>query len=86
MGVPGGSLIKNLPANEEDASSILGWGRSPGEGKGNPLQYFCLGKSHGQKSLEGYSPWGHKESDMTESLSQQMARIHMLATISIFIR
>ena len=43
MGVPGGSLIKNLPANEEDASSILGWGRSPGEGKGNPLQYFCLG-------------------------------------------
>ena len=43
MGFPGDSLIKNLPANAEDAGSILGWGRYPGEGKGNPLQYSCLG-------------------------------------------
>ena len=43
---PGGSVIKNLPANEGDATDqglISGSGRSPGEGKGNPLQYFCLG-------------------------------------------
>ena len=35
----------------------------PGGGNGNPLQYFLPGKSHGQRSLEGYRPWGHKESD-----------------------
>ena len=38
-----GSVVKNLPANARDADSILGWGRSPGEGNGNPLQYSCLG-------------------------------------------
>ena len=29
-------------------------------------QYSCLGKSHGQSNLVGYSPWGHKELDTTE--------------------
>ena len=38
----GGSVVKNLPADAEDASSIPGSGRSPGEGNGNPLQYSCL--------------------------------------------
>ena len=42
--------------------------RSPGEGNGNPLQPSCLEKSHGQKSLAGYSPWGHEESDATETI------------------
>ena len=32
-------------------------------------QYSFLENPHGQRSLEGYSPWGHKESDMTEQLS-----------------
>ena len=49
-----------------DASSIPGSGRSPGGGHGNPFQYSCLDNSHGQRSLAGYSPQGHKESDMTE--------------------
>ena len=39
---PGGSAVKNLPANAGDASSIPGSGRSPGEENGNPLQYSCL--------------------------------------------
>ena len=39
----GGSVVKNLPADAEDASSIPGSGRSPGEGNGNPLYYSCLG-------------------------------------------
>ena len=43
-----------------DRDLIPGWGRSPGEGNGNPLQYSCLVKSHGERSLVGYSPWGHK--------------------------
>ena len=39
-------------------------------GNGNPLQYSCLEKSHGQRSQAGYSPWGCKESDMTKQLSK----------------
>ena len=35
-------MVKNLPANAGDLGSIPGWGRSPGEGHGNPLQYSCL--------------------------------------------
>ena len=44
-GFPGGSVVKNLPANagdSGDASSIPGSGRCPGGGNGNPLQYSCL--------------------------------------------
>ena len=69
QGLPGGSVVKNLPACEGDTGdmgSIPGWGRSPGEGNDNPLQYACLEKSYGWRSLVGYSPWGHKESDMME--------------------
>ena len=35
---------------------------------GTPLQYFCLEKSHGRRSLVGCSPWGREESDTTERL------------------
>ena len=53
-------MVKNSPANAGDASLIPGSGRAPGEGNGNPLQYFLLGKSHGQRSLEDYSPCSYK--------------------------
>ena len=43
MGFPGGSVVKNLPANAGVTGSIPGSGRSHGEGNGNPLQYSCLG-------------------------------------------
>ena len=118
---PGGSVVKNLPANAGgvgDPGSIPGLGRSPGGGNGNLLQYSCLenpmdrgawqatvhgvpksqtllsdwaythtkshyksirskrilfeqapGVSDGQGSLVCCSPWGHKESDMTEHLN-----------------
>ena len=42
-GFPGGSMVKNLPANPGDMGSVLGSGRSPGEGNGNPLHNSCLG-------------------------------------------
>ena len=48
---------------------IPGLGRSPGGIKGNPFQYSCLKTSHGQRSLEGYSPPGRKDLDTTEQLS-----------------
>ena len=57
--------VKNLPAMWES------WVRSPGqedpleEGL-QPAPVFLPGKSHGQRSLGGYSPWGCKELDMTE--------------------
>ena len=41
--LPSGSVVKNPPANAGDAGSILGSGRSPGGGDGNPLQHSCLG-------------------------------------------
>ena len=59
-------MMKESACNAEDLGSIHELGRSPGEGHGNPLQYSCLENPHGQKSLVGYPPWGHKESDMTE--------------------
>ena len=55
--------------NVGDLGSIPMLGRSPGGAHGNPLRYSCLENPHGQRSLVGYSPWGHKESGMTEQLS-----------------
>ena len=65
----GGSVVKNPSANAGDLGSIPGSGRSPGEGTGNPFQYSCFGGSHGQRNVVGYSPWGPKESDTTEQLT-----------------
>ena len=61
--------MKNLTASAgdiRDMGSIPESGRSPGGGRGNPLQYSCLENPHGQRGLMGYSPWGHKELDTTE--------------------
>ena len=63
---PGSSVGKESACNAGDPGLIPGSGRSPGEGKGYPLQYSGLENPHGQRSLAGYSPWGHKELDMTE--------------------
>ena len=60
-GFQDGSVVKNPSANEGDVGSILGLGRSPGKGNGNPLQYCCLeNPMDGERNLEGYSPWDHK--------------------------
>ena len=56
------SAGKESACNAEDLGLIPGLGRSPGGGKGYPLQYSGLENSM-------YCPWGHKESDTTESLS-----------------
>ena len=55
---------KESACSAEDSDSVPGSGRSPGEGNGNALQYSCLGKSHGQRSLAGYSPRDPVELDM----------------------
>ena len=67
MGFPGVSVVKNLPANAGDMGSIPGSGKSPEEGNGNPLQYSCQGNPMDRGVWWAiYSPWGHKESDITE--------------------
>ena len=43
LGFPGGSVLKNLPANAGDADSIARLGKSARKGNGSPLQYSCLG-------------------------------------------
>ena len=47
-GFPGGSVVKNPPANTGKAGLIPGLGRSTGEGNGNPLQCSCLGNPMGR--------------------------------------
>ena len=42
MGFPGGSVVRNPPASAGDLGLIPGWGKPPGEGNDNPLQYSCL--------------------------------------------
>ena len=66
MGFPGGSDKKEFACNAGDTGLIPGLGRDPKEGNGNPLQYSYLENPQVQRILAGYSPWGHKESDMTE--------------------
>jgi len=63
-----GSEVKASAYSVGDLGSIPGSGRSPGEGNGNPTPVFLPGESHGRRSLVGYSPRGHKESDTTERL------------------
>ena len=74
LGFPGGSEVKASASNVGDPSLIPGSGRSPGEGNGNPLQCSCLENPMDGESLVGYSPRGHKESDMTE-------RFHLMVNL-----
>ena len=75
---PGVSDSKASVYNAGDLGSIPGSGRFPGEGNGNPLQYYCLENPHGQRSLVGYSPWNRKESDTTEQLSTHRETVNCL--------
>ena len=62
-------MVKNPPANAGDMGSIL-VGKTPWRRKWQSTPVFLPGKSHGQRSLKGYSLWGHKELDMTEQHTQ----------------
>ena len=61
--------VKNLPSMQETLET---WVRMPRSGRfpwsraWQPTPVFLPGESYGQRSLEGYSPWGGKESDKTE--------------------
>ena len=60
-------MVKCLSAMQE--TQVQSWvGKMPWRMKWQPTAVLLPGKSHGQRSLVGYSPWGHKESDMTDRL------------------
>ena len=65
-GFPGGSVVKNPPANARDKGLIPGLGRSPGKGNGHQLQYSSLGnpmdRGSGKATVHGVA----KDSDMNE--------------------
>ena len=65
MYFPGGSVVKNPPADGGDSGSIPGLGRFPGEGNGNPLQYSCLGNPMGRGAWQA-TVYGVPESNTTE--------------------
>ena len=72
--------VKKLPAMQENRFRSLGW-EDPWRRKRQPTPVFLLGEFHGQRSLEDYSPWGHKKSDTTERLTQQQQKIKLQQTL-----
>ena len=70
IGSPWWLSSKESPANAGDVSSIPGLGRSSGEGNGKP------GKSPGQRSLAGYSPWGCERVRHDWATKQQQQQQH----------
>ena len=66
QGFPAGAVVENPPANAGDVGSIPGWGRSPGGGNGNPLQYSCLEKFMERGAWRAIVHGVAKESDTTE--------------------
>ena len=77
------SFGKESACNAEDPGSIPGSARSPGEENDNPTPVFLPGEFHGQRSLESYSSWGHKEatagfSKFAGILSAALSQHHLL--------
>ena len=64
-----GSDGKESAHSVQDSCSILGLGRPPWRREWPPTPVFFPGEFLGQRSLAGYSPWGHRESDPTEQLT-----------------
>ena len=74
-------VVKNLPAMRETWVRSLGWEDSLEKCKTTPV--FWPGEFHGQRSLVGYSPWGYKESNMTERLTQTHKLMKGFLTIRV---
>ena len=71
-------MVKNLPGNAEDWSSIPGSESSPGEWNGYPLQHSCLGNLMDRGTLGATARGGHKESDTTEGLNDNSSSVNLL--------
>ena len=71
MSFPGGSVVKNLPANTGDTGSIPGLGRSLGEGNAYPLQYSCLGNS-----MDRGTCWAMVHGAAKRNTTEQLTNTH----------
>ena len=78
VGFPGGSDGKESALNAGELGLILGW-EDPLRRKWQPTLGFLPKESHRERSLVGYSPWGCRESDMTERLTH--THTHIIITI-----
>ena len=76
-------VVKKSPANAEDIRDV-GWSDLLEEGMASH-SVFSPGESHGQRSLVGYSPLGHKELDMTEQLAISLIYLYINTHFSNFI-
>ena len=82
FGLPGGSDSKESACNAGHVSSIPGLGRFPWRREWLPTPVCWPGEFHGQRSLVGYSPWGHKESETTEHFHYIVfATIYRISTL-----
>ena len=66
-------MVKNLPAVQETWVGKIPWRRA-----WQPTLVLLPGEFHGQKSLVVYSPWGRKESDMTEQLTHSLSLLYKI--------
>ena len=71
-------MVKKLPAMQEIQVPPLGGEDSLEEEMATHSSQFLPGKSHGQRKLAGYSPWGHEESDMTEQLTNTHTKYNVI--------
>ena len=78
-------MVKNPPAMWETRVQSLGGEDPLGQGKATHSTVFLPGESHGQRSLVGYSPWGLKESDMTERLTLSLSSLSQLSVLTGYI-
>ena len=87
MGFPGGSVVKNPPANARDAGLIPRSGRSPGEGNGNPLQYSCLKNSMdrgaGQATVHGVAKASGNTQQLNNNKNLSVAKILDLVQLTV---
>ena len=84
-GLPTWLSSKESACSAGDGGSVPGSGRSPGEGNGNHSSIVAW-KSHEQRSLEGYSPWGRKKLDTTEQLSTHTYNWSEITNMSVPLR
>ena len=78
LGFPSGSDGKESACNVRDPGSIPWVGKIPWSRAWQPTPVFLPGEFHGQRSLAGYSPWGHKGSDMTGHLTPSLIYIYYI--------
>ena len=75
-------MVKNLPATQETQVRSLGQ-EDTQRREWLPTPVFLPGEFHRQRSLKGYSPWGRRESDMTEQLRLLSSRVQALRSVSL---